>query len=72
MWIACGLVALLIRLPFTLAVPHYVSVALAAALAGDYKETMVRIPVNVSQIWGVPDPRNGGQALHPSSTELTP
>ena len=41
-WIACGLIALLCRMPFTLAVPHYVSVALAAALSGDRAEAAVR------------------------------
>lgn len=41
-WIACGLLALLFRLPFTLAVPHYVSVAIAAALAGDKATAVVR------------------------------
>ena len=34
-WIALGLVALLARLPFSLAMPHFVSVALGRVIAGD-------------------------------------
>jgi ABC-type multidrug transport system fused ATPase/permease subunit len=35
LWIVSGLLVLLARLPFSLAMPHYVSVALAKTLAGD-------------------------------------
>lgn len=42
-WIACGLFALLCRLPFSLAVSHYVSVAIAGALSGDHAEAAVRL-----------------------------
>lgn len=41
-WIACGLFALLCRMPFTLAVPHYVSVAISGALSGNSEEAKVR------------------------------
>ena len=35
-WITSGLLALLLRLPFSLAMPHFVSVALGRVVAGDF------------------------------------
>ena len=41
-WITLGLLALLLRLPFSLAMPHFVSVALGRVIAGDYGAAQAR------------------------------
>jgi hypothetical protein len=56
-WIALGLLSLLARLPFSLAMPHFVSVALGRVLVNDYaaaqarKRTSVRSSISQLRVY---------------------